>query len=98
MTGKLYGSARSCELRIRPNEDSDLGGSGPVGNRLLDPVGNARNFTLRVMEREDFRIGAVENRHSAAPILLISIHVLHNTRQEPVSRLSDLMRGSVIDL
>ena len=46
----------------------------------------------------DFRVGAVEHGHRAAPILLVPVNILHDLGQKAVGRLPDLVRGSVVDL
>jgi hypothetical protein len=98
MTGDFHRRARSGELVVRPHENSYFGGRDSVCHGFLDPVGNTRDFALSIAECSGFRIRAIENRHRAAPILLIAVNVLHDLGKEPVGSLPDLVRRSIVDL
>ena len=98
VTGGFHGRARSGELVVGADEDADLGRSDSIGHGLLDPVGHACDFALGIGEYLDFRIGAVEHGHGAAPVLLVPVNVLHDLGQKAIGGLPDLVRRSIVDL
>lgn len=98
VTGGFHGGTCAGKLIVRPYEQPDLGGSDSVCHGFLDPVGNARDFPFGIAVCLDFRIGAIEYRHGAAPVLFVPVNVLHDLGQKTVGRLPDLVRGSIVDL
>ena len=70
----------------------------PLVQSVTEKGGDGPPLSLRVIGKDNDRLGAVEYGNGAAAVVLLPVCIGGRTWHQPIGRLADLVRGAIVDV